>query len=330
MDTIFGHIDNLLGNVEIERCENVHQLFHHLRHNVVKQRDQRHRVDDLLHGAPLNPHLRQHLKQRCSPPGGWCLPNVLPGIHRKVLGTSWGEGEHLPERSRVVLLALPTLSWPSSVPWGTVVLVRGQDCSHRLLLVSPPRAQTALPSPPRSSVIAMQRLVDHWGSRKGKRAVRAVTLESERLLLLLFLTRTEECQAVYGHTSLKFIVQEPSMTKNSSPLKAPKNGAQRQCELTELEKCRISWRKTLQIRMNGNCGTFTVFCILKHQASVAAHQRACQQECPCFKELRLWDAPEESAGHAQPGNGPPCQWTATGESQWSAELDQGKRPAPRQ
>ena len=49
-----GHLDNLLGNTEIKRCEKVHQLFHHLRHNVVKQRDQRHRVDDLLHGALLN------------------------------------------------------------------------------------------------------------------------------------------------------------------------------------------------------------------------------------------------------------------------------------
>ena len=57
------------------------------------------------------------------------------------------------------------------------------------LTVSPPRAQTALPSPPCGSVIAMQRHVDHWGSRKGKRAERAVTLESERLLLLLFSTR---------------------------------------------------------------------------------------------------------------------------------------------
>ena len=37
-------------------------------------------------------------------------------------------------------------------------------------------------------------------------------------------------------------------------------------------------------------------------------------------------APEEFAGPAQPGRRTLCQWTATGESQWSAELDQGKRP----
>ena len=64
------------------------------------------------------------------------------------------------------------------------------------------------------------------------------------LWLLLFLTRTEESRNVYVDKTLKFIVQEPSMAKNSSPSRAPKNGAQRQCELTEREKCRISLRKT--------------------------------------------------------------------------------------
>ena len=33
-----GHFDNPLGNREVERCEKVHQLFYHLRHNVVEQR----------------------------------------------------------------------------------------------------------------------------------------------------------------------------------------------------------------------------------------------------------------------------------------------------
>ena len=33
------------------------------------------------------------------------------------------------------------------------------------------------------------------------------------------------------------------MAKNSSPSRAPKNGAQRQCELTEREKCRSSRQK---------------------------------------------------------------------------------------
>ena len=37
--TICGHFDNLLGNTDIERCEKVHQLFHHLRLNIVEQRD---------------------------------------------------------------------------------------------------------------------------------------------------------------------------------------------------------------------------------------------------------------------------------------------------
>ena len=50
--------------------------------------DLQNRVNNLLHGAPLYLLLRQHLKQWCWPPGGWCLPNVLPGVHRKVPGTS--------------------------------------------------------------------------------------------------------------------------------------------------------------------------------------------------------------------------------------------------
>ena len=33
-------------------------------------------------------------------------------------------------------------------------------------------------------MIAMQRHVDHWGSRKGKRALRADTLETERLVVV--------------------------------------------------------------------------------------------------------------------------------------------------
>ena len=43
---------------------------------------------------------------------------------------------------------------------------------------------------------------------------------------LLFLTRAEASQQVHVHSSLKFIVQESSMAKNSSPSRAPKNGAQ--------------------------------------------------------------------------------------------------------
>ena len=106
-----GHVDNLLGNKEVERCEKVHQLFYHLRHSVVEQRDQRHRVDDLLCGALLYPFMRQHLKQRCWPPGGWCLSIILHGVHRKVLGTSRLGGGGI---FRIVAV----LSWPSSVSVG--------------------------------------------------------------------------------------------------------------------------------------------------------------------------------------------------------------------
>ena len=46
----------------------------------------------------------------------------------------------------------------------------------------------------------------------------------DEALLLLFLTRAEASQQVYVHSSLKFIVQEPSMAKNSSSSRAPKTG----------------------------------------------------------------------------------------------------------
>ena len=78
-------------------------------------------------------------------PADWCLPIVLPGAPSQSAGHQPPGGEHLPERGRVVRLALPPCPGRPRSPWGAVVLVRGQDCSHRLLLVSPPRAQTALP-----------------------------------------------------------------------------------------------------------------------------------------------------------------------------------------
>ena len=56
------------------------------------------------------------------------------------------------------------------------------------------------------------------------------------LLLLLFWTRTEASRNVYVNTALKFIVQEPSMAKNSSPSRAPKNGAQLRENPEEREK----------------------------------------------------------------------------------------------
>ena len=40
---------------------------------------------------------------------------------------------------------------------------------------------------------------------------------------------------MYGHNSLMFIVQEPSMAKNSAPSRAPKNGAHLQT-MEEREK----------------------------------------------------------------------------------------------
>ena len=63
----------------------------------------------------------------------------------------------------------------------------------------------------------------------------------------------------------------------------------------------------------------TVFCILNHPASIIAHQRACQQQCPRFNELQLWDlnclltaCTRGCAGLAQPGRRTPCRWLLLG------------------
>ena len=123
---------------------------------------------------------------------------------------------------------------------------------------------------------------------------------------------------------LSFIVHETSMAKNFSPSRAPKNSAQRMPH---------SRRKTTQIRMNGNCGTFTVFCILNYPASVVAHQRTCQQPTSIFNELQLWDldclltaCTRGICWTCTTGTSNTLSMDCNWESQWSAELDQGKRP----
>ena len=77
------------------------------------------------------------------------------------------------------------------------------------------------------------------------------TLESDALLLLLVvvvvvvvvLDAIFQAECSMSTNAEDKIVQEPSMAKNPSPSKAPKNGTQRQCELTEHEKSNISRRK---------------------------------------------------------------------------------------
>ena len=93
----------------------------------MKQRDQRHRVDDLLHGALLNPLL---------PPleSSDIAKNSVPSLE------PWGGGgEAHPERGRVVHLVPPTAPGPALSPWGGVVLVRGQEHLQRELLMPPVR-----------------------------------------------------------------------------------------------------------------------------------------------------------------------------------------------
>ena len=59
------NVNGLLEEVEYRR--HFGQLFRQLRFNVVEQGDHRHWVDDLLHGAQRNPHLRPDASEAVRP-----------------------------------------------------------------------------------------------------------------------------------------------------------------------------------------------------------------------------------------------------------------------
>ena len=96
---------------------------------------------------------------------------------RPSCGTSclppWGE-ESSGQRRCSSRSPLPC-SWPSSVPWGGVVLVRGQEHLQRKLLMPPVRPKLALAASPRCTVfvVATHRHADHWAPTKDhtKRAI---------------------------------------------------------------------------------------------------------------------------------------------------------------
>ena len=125
-----GHLDNLLGNTKIERREYVHQLFHHLRLDHEGHRDHRNRVGDLLHGVPLHLLLRQHLQQRCWPPGYWCLSHVPPrtSIAKYKAPAAWrraSSGTRPYSTSRAPLPSLAVVCLRGAEWW--VISARG-DC----------------------------------------------------------------------------------------------------------------------------------------------------------------------------------------------------------
>ena len=88
----------------------------------------------------------------------------------------------------------------------------------------------------------------------------------------------------------------------------------------------------LDLWHDANCGTVAVFCTLNHR-HLLLHTTGMQQHRQRFNELQLWDrdwlltdCTRGSCWTCTPKRGKPDQWTATGESQWSAAQDQGKRP----
>ena len=134
------HFDNRLGNhrqLYSKELDDVRQRFLHLRHRNIET------LDDLVPDAgvpqqlPLRPGLQQCLWPL--PPGG---PAVVRGKFVVLGRTHLGAGDFL----------LAPWSVVRSAHLGVRMVGHcSQHRSHRLLLVSPPRAQTALPSPPRGS-----------------------------------------------------------------------------------------------------------------------------------------------------------------------------------
>ena len=224
-----GHVDNPLGNNRRTRGEetvNIRQLFHHLQHKSIKS------LDQLIRDAVVPLHLPQRPgPQQCLwplSPGG---PAIVRGKFTVLDRSHPGAGDFL------------------LAPWGVVRSAHlgarmvghcSQHRSHRLLLVSPPRAQTALPSPPRGSAFNIH--VNRLDLSVQVTTREMGTLESDALLLL-FLTQIDET-AMLMSTPLYDLIGipvpshlgvnsrrlrhpgEPSTTKNSSSSRARKTGAQ--------------------------------------------------------------------------------------------------------
>ena len=136
-----GHCDNLLGNSRkpVEEPKNVWQLFHRLRHRIVEKRHQRDCVDDLSHGAPLYPFMRTGQGSNPVRPSPFGVLVVQVEVHR----IHPGVGRHLAPWS-VVRLGPCTSE-------RRVVQGCGQLHAHGHPLVSQPRAEPALPPPPRGA-----------------------------------------------------------------------------------------------------------------------------------------------------------------------------------
>ena len=110
--------------------EEIHQLFHHLRHRSVEDLHARRVLDPLLHGVPQDPHLRQHLQQRCWPHPGGEVASVP-------VGRSAAHGP-LPLCTGVCRLA----------PWGSV---RSGPVRMVQPFMASPCTESSLPPPHRGS-----------------------------------------------------------------------------------------------------------------------------------------------------------------------------------
>ena len=113
----------------------------------------------------------------------------------------------------------------------------GQHRNHRLLLVSPPRAQTALPSPPRGSRFAVSHeppariRLERTPKRKG-------TLESDALLLLFLSRHSErECASTTPANFLCNMGTESPGSRDSRRLRYPfQPSSTHRCECSRAPK----------------------------------------------------------------------------------------------
>ena len=144
-----GHLNNLLGQTPVEDLQDIHQMFHHLRHKSVKieHRHKHEGQDHLLHGVPLDPLLRPWLSE-------WSQPQI-PGsslYNWKSSGFLAALGVGL--RGALCAASALAVFCPRGASFRSLsAVVSGHRQCHGdgLPLVTPLSAQPPLPPPPRKA-----------------------------------------------------------------------------------------------------------------------------------------------------------------------------------
>ena len=147
--------------MRVEELERIHQLFHHQRHGSVKRRRTGNGVDALLHGVPLYPLLWPDTSEAVRPhPAGLFTERQIEELQLEKGG--------LPDRGRVVLLALPFLGLGLLLSaWGCVVVTLGQGHGDAQTFVPKPLSEPSLPPPSSGTAVFAMNLRPHEGTKTG-------------------------------------------------------------------------------------------------------------------------------------------------------------------